>query len=99
MSDSTLYRLVSHLDEPKRYLSLTLDELSIAVLGLMLLVLSSHKLLVCVFALFLFGVLKHLKKGRGPRFLVVLAYWHLPDAVTQMIVPKLPASHKRLWKA
>jgi len=98
MSSPNLYRLVSHLDEPRRYFTLSIDELCVAVFALLFLVVSSQKLLVVAISAGLLGLLRHLKKGRGPRFLVVLAYWHLPRSVMQVVVPKLPASHRRIWK-
>jgi conjugal transfer pilus assembly protein TraL len=97
MSSSIHYRLVKHLDEPQRFLSLTIDEVVIAVLGLMLLVATSHKFLSGLFCLGLYSGLKYLKQGESPRFLLVLVYWHVPKEVSQMIVTKLPASHYRIW--
>ncbi|MDF1684502.1 MAG: type IV conjugative transfer system protein TraL [Legionellaceae bacterium] len=99
MSRTNLYRLVSHLDEPRRYFTLSLDELCVAVFAVLFLVLSNQKVLVMVLGAGVLALLRHLKKGRGPRFLVVLAYWHLPRSVMQVITPKLPASHRRIWKA
>lgn len=56
-----LYQVVSHLDEPKRYISLTIDELCIVILGLMLLTTSNHKLLVGILSLVIYSFLKYLK--------------------------------------
>lgn len=99
MHNPTLYRVISHLDAPKRYMSLTLDELLVALLGLMLLVASNHKILVGCLCFGLYGILKVLKQGHGPRYLLVLLYWHMPRAVTQLIVSHLPASCRRVWRA
>ena len=99
MNHPTLYRMVSHLDEPRRYVSLTLDELLVVLLGLMLLVASNHKLLVGGLCFGLCGILKVLKRGHGPRYLLVLLYWHMPSSVTQLIVSYLPASCRRVWRA
>ena len=99
MSRANLYRLVSHLDEPRRYFTLSLDELCVAVFAVLFLVLSNQKILVVVLGAGALAFLRHIKKGKGPRFLVVLAYWYLPRSVMQVIVPKLPASHRRIWKA
>jgi len=97
MTNPILYHVVSHLDAPKRYFTLTVDELVVAGLSLMLLVTANHKLVVGVLGFFLYGCLKYLKQGRGPRFLVVLAYWYLPASATSLILPNLPASHLRVW--
>ena len=99
MSCLAPYRLVSHLDEPKRILTLTMDELAVVGLSLMLLVVSNHKLIVITLGLLLFAVLRGLKQGRGPRHLLVLIYWHLPFWVGQLFVSHLPPSHARVWIA
>lgn len=94
----SFYKVVSHLDEPKRYISLTIDELCIVVLGLMLLTTSNHKFLVGILSLVIYSFLKYLKKGHGPRFLLIQIYWHMPDMIAKLIVPKLPKSYYRLWR-
>lgn len=97
MSNFNLYQVISHLDEPKRYFTLTLDEVMIAGLTLLLLVISNRKLVVTMLGLLLYSALRMLKKGQGPRFLLVLAYWQLPKPITQLFVPTLPASYQRVW--
>lgn len=99
MTTPSLYRVVSHLDEPTRYLTLTIDEMVVACISILLLVVSNHKVAACLLGLFLCACLKQLKKGRGPRFLVVLAYWYLPASVTRLFLPNLPPSHFRVWVA
>ena len=97
--DAMNYQFLSHIDAPKRVLTLTMDELFIAALGFMLLVISNHKVMVSLFGLCALTCLRGLKKGQGPKALLVLAYWHLPKGVTQFFLPKLPSSHYRLWLA
>lgn len=99
MENPTIYTMLTLLDEPRRHLSLTIDELVVAGSGLLLLVCSSQKIMVSVVGSLLFESFRRLKKGGGPRVLLVLAYWHLPHALTQLIVPTLPASHRRVWIA
>lgn len=98
MSD-TRYQFLRHIDAPKRVMTLTMDELVVAGIGMFLLVVSSQKILVALFSLGLFSVLKFIKRGEGPRQLLVLAYWYLPHEITKFFLPKLPASHLRLWVA
>lgn len=93
------YRFLSHIDAPKRILTLTLDELVIAIIGFMLLVISNQKILVSVLSFGLLAGCRYLKKGAGPKALLVLAYWYLPKTVTQFFLPRLPASHYRVWLA
>ena len=94
-----LYSFLNHIDAPKRYFSLTIDELLVAGLGLTLLVISNHKVLVALFAFGLVAILRHLKKGAHPRVLLVLAYWALPHGVSRCFLPQLPPSYQRLWVA
>lgn len=91
------YQFLNHIDAPKRILTLTLDELAVASLGFMLLVIANQKILVSLFSFGLLGGLRLLKKGEGPKALLVLAYWYLPSRLTQFFLPKLPASHHRVW--
>lgn len=59
------YQFLNHIDAPKRILTLTLDELVVAGLGFMLLIISNQKVLVSVFGFSLLSGLRYLKKGRA----------------------------------
>lgn len=98
MSDIN-YRFLSKIDAPKRFLTLTLDELVVAITGLLLLIICNQKILVMIFGLTLLSGLRYLKKGEGPKALLILAYWHLPHAFTRFFLPRLPASYHRVWVA
>lgn len=91
------YQFLNYIDAPKRILTLTYDELAVASLGFMLLIVANQKILVSLFGFGLLGGLRILKKGEGPRVLLVLAYWYLPSQLTQFFLPRLPASHHRVW--
>ncbi|HAT2150926.1 TPA: type IV conjugative transfer system protein TraL [Legionella pneumophila] len=93
------YQFLSHIDAPKRILTLTLDELVVAGLGFMLLIISNQKFLVSLFGLGLLSSLRYLKKGDGPKSLLVLVYWHFPSGLTQFFLPQLPLSHHRVYVA
>lgn len=93
------YQFLNHIDAPKRILTLTFDELAVAVCGLIFLVISNQKILVVLFSFGLFTGLRILKKGEGPRVLLVLAYWYLPHGLTKFFLPSLPASHHRVYVA
>lgn len=99
MSSPVFYRFFNSLDKPKRYFSLTMDELVVACLSLMLLIVSSQRILVAIAGFGLVTLLRRLKKNAGPKALLVLAYWYLPKTITQFFLPKLPASHCRIWVA
>jgi conjugal transfer pilus assembly protein TraL len=99
MNSPTVYRVINHLDEPLRFLTLTLDELVIASVSLLLLIVSNHKITVAILSALLFSSLRVLKRGYGPRFLLFLAYKRLPSFVTSWFLLSIPASHWRVWKA
>ncbi|WP_244944214.1 type IV conjugative transfer system protein TraL, partial [Legionella bozemanae] len=93
------YQFLNHIDAPKRILTLTMDELVGAGIGFMLLIISNQKVWVSLFGFSLLSGLRYLKKGEGPKALLVLAYWYLPSMVTQFFLPKLPLSHHRVYVA
>ncbi|HFC9843810.1 TPA: type IV conjugative transfer system protein TraL [Legionella pneumophila] len=93
------YQFLNHIDAPKRVLTLTMDELVMTTLSFILLILSNQKVLVSMLGLGLLSGLRHLKKGEGPKALLVLAYWYLPSYITQFFLPKLPLSHHRVYVA
>ncbi|WP_131784075.1 type IV conjugative transfer system protein TraL [Legionella gresilensis] len=93
------YQFLNHIDAPKRVLTLTIDELIVAGLGFMLLIVANQKVLVSLFGLGLLSGLRYLKKGEGPKVLLVLAYWYLPSGFTQFFLPQLPLSHHRVYVA
>ncbi|WP_419421627.1 type IV conjugative transfer system protein TraL (plasmid) [Legionella sp. D16C41] len=97
MALNTDYRILAHLDHPRRYFGLTVDELSIALAAALFIALCSQKVMVILSSFLLVAGLKRLKKNQGPRFLLVLAYWYLPHALTRFILPKLPDSASRYW--
>ena len=99
MSTDYRYQFLSHLDAPKRYLTLTIDELLVAVTSLILLTASDQKIMVSVVSFGLVSCLRAGKKGAGPKALLVLAYWYLPHSLTRFFLPQLPASHHRVWVA
>jgi conjugal transfer pilus assembly protein TraL len=99
MSDAVMFRFLTELDKPKRYLGFTADEVIIAGFVFLLLAICNQKIVVGITGYILFCVLRYLKKGDSPRALLVLAYWYLPNTFTQFFLPKLPASHYRVWVA
>jgi len=97
MASNTDDRILAHLDHPRRYFGLTVDELAIALTAALFIALSSQKVIVILSAFLLVAGLKRLKKNQGPRFLLVLAYWYLPHGLTRFILPRLPDSANRYW--
>ncbi len=99
MTNPNCYRLFTNLDAPKRFLSLTVDELVVAIIGFSMLSLTNYKVLSALLGLSLIFILRVLKRGNSPKVLLIMAYWHLPHALTRFFLPKLPASYIRLYVA
>lgn len=93
------YQFLSHIDAPKRILTLTVDECVVAGLGFMLLIVANQKVFVSLLGLGMLSGLRFLKKGEGPKALLVLAYWYLPSGVTKFFLPQFPCSHHRIYLA
>lgn len=96
---NAIYQFLNHIDAPKRILTLTMDELVVVITSLVLLILSNQKIVVSLLSVGLFTVLRYLKKGEGPKGLLILAYWYLPSGFTQFFLPQLPSSHHRVYVA
>ena len=94
-----LYKFLGNLDAPKRYLSLTIDELIIAIIGFTLLAMTNHKIISSIICLLSLSTLRFLKKGAHPKILLVFIYWYFPHGLTKFLLPQLPASYKRVWIA
>lgn len=98
MRDRNIHTISSHLSHPKRFIGLTVDEAVVAIIGALFLALSSQKTIVIMIFMSIVYGLRKMKKNRGPRFLIVLIYWHLPHAITRCVLPRLPDSALRFWK-
>lgn len=99
MHTPSFYRFLNHIDSPKRLLTFTLDEVTVFIVSLLLLILVNQKIPLVLLSFSWLTLLRRLKKGAGPKSLLVLAYWYLPYSVMQLFLPQLPASHHRLWLA
>lgn len=93
------YQFLNYIDAPKRYLTLTVDELIVASISLLMFAFLSQRILVSILGFSLVSGLRAIKKGQGPKALLVLAYWYFPHAITQFFLPKLPKSYYRVWVA
>lgn len=98
MSHENKYFICKKLDEPKRYVGLTIDEfIPIVSINIICFLLGN---LVAGFALsaVVWLLLKHFKKGQGPCWLLNLLYWHLPLHKLQgLLFVKTPPSSNRHW--
>jgi conjugal transfer pilus assembly protein TraL len=98
MSHENKYFICKKLDEPKRYVGLTVDEfVPIAIINIGCFILNS---LVTGFALSIvvWLLLKHFKKGQGPGWFLNLLYWHLPlHHLRGLLFVKTPPASARHW--
>jgi conjugal transfer pilus assembly protein TraL len=102
MRDEALYQVRHHLSSPFRLFSLTIDELVVILIALVTFFFIDSILakgILVVASIGLVSILRFIKKGRGPKMLVVYLYWYLPSFITQFFMSKMPASYKRIWKA
>ncbi len=102
MRDEALYQVRHHLSSPFRILSLTIDELVVIISALATFFFIDGivaKGLLVAGSIGLVSVLRFIKRGRGPKMIVVYLYWYLPSFITQFFMSKMPASYKRIWKA
>lgn len=90
---SNKYFICKKIDEPRRFVGLTLDEIvpivTISVLGFIL----GSMITGFVSAGIVWGLIRHFKKGQGTGWLLSLLYWHLPLP----LFSKTPASAARHW--
>lgn len=97
MNDESLYLILRHLDEPKRYLGLTLDDCFIGGITIVLIMLTSSKLMLILVGMGIREWVRRLKKGNPPNYLFLLMYWYLPHGFSRFFIRELPASHQRYW--
>ena len=98
MSDDNKYYICKKIDEPKRYVGLTLDEFIpiIGISGICFLLGS----LVTGFGLaaVVWLVIRHFKKGQGLGWFLNLLYWRLPlQYLGGVLFSKTPPSSARHW--
>lgn len=98
MSNENKYFICKRIDEPKRYIGLTIDEIVpiIAISGICFFFgsLATGFVLAGV----VWCVIRHFKKGQGTGWLLSLLYWHLPLHYLQGILfVKTPPSSARHW--
>lgn len=91
-AQNDIYTVSRRLNEPKRYIGCTIDELVPAVIALMLGMASSSLLLSASFAAFWIISLKRLKKRYGMSFLSVVIFWKTDKYLSQSIFKKTPPS-------
>lgn len=98
MSNQAKYFICKKIDEPKRYVGLTLDEfIPIAIITTLSFFFGSL-LTGFVLAGMVWFAIKHLKKGQGAGWFLNLLYWHLPLHYFQgMFFTKTPPSSDRHW--
>jgi type IV conjugative transfer system protein TraL len=96
MSDP-MFNFLRYLDEPKRIMGLTMDDCIIGGLGIFLAVVGRHPILIGLLSFGIRTIVKRLKKGQTPNYLIELMYWYLPHQISRIFLKSLPASYKRYW--
>ena len=98
MSNENKYYICKKIDEPKRYVGLTLDEFIpiVAITGICFLLGS----LITGFGLAgaAWFTIRHFKKGQGIGWFLNLLYWHLPlHYLGGVLFVKTPPASARHW--
>lgn len=96
-TESDFYSVCRFLNEPKRYVGCTKDELFPA-LGILLLGMITGYLFcsMAISAIWIFGV-KYLKRRYGSAFLLVGVYWYTSSAISNKVFNQTPPSELSYW--
>lgn len=98
MGHENKYYICKKIDEPKRYVGLTLDEFIPTVAITALCFFLGSLLTGVVLAGVVWITIKHFKKGQGQGWFLNLLYWHLPlHYLRRILFVKTPASSERHW--
>lgn len=91
------YQIYKYLDEEKRIVGLTIDEVIPVGFVLIMAFLLKILLLGILMAAALFSLVRHLKKNRGRCALLSVIYWNTNETVGKMIFHSFPPASKRYW--
>ena len=98
MSNEHKYYICKKIDEPKRYVGLTIDEFVPIATIVSLCFFFGSLLTGFVLAGIVWLAIRHFKKGQGPSWFLNLLYWYLPTQHLQGILfVKTPPSSLRHW--
>ena len=98
MSNEHKYYICKKIDEPKRYVGLTIDEFVPIVVITSLCFLFGSLITGFVLSGIVWFTIKYFKKGQGPSWFLNLLYWYLPLHHLQGILfVKTPSSSLRHW--
>lgn len=91
------YQIYKYLDEEKRIVGLTIDEVIPIGLALMIAFLMKVLLIGILMAAAIFSLVRRLKKNRGRCALLSVIYWNGNESVGKMIFHSFPPAVKRYW--
>jgi len=98
MSNENKYFICKKIDEPKKYIGLTIDEFVPIIVITGLCFFFGSLLTGFVLAGVVWFVIRHFKKGQGTGWFLNLLYWHLPLHYLQgVLFIKTPPSSARHW--
>ncbi|MTC74215.1 type IV conjugative transfer system protein TraL [Providencia sp. wls1919] len=96
-SELKKYYFPKTLREEDRWFGLPVDEFVPVLISIGWGLWAGKHLIALVAAVFFFFAIRHLKKGRGSKWLRDLLYWYLPTMYLQGIFKKIPHSCFRQW--
>lgn len=96
--DTAKFTIMQKIDDPKRYMGLTIDELVPILLCTFLGWNTLGPLYGFSAATLAWIGIRYLKKGRGLGWLIGLLYWHLPTSILKgVLFKKTPDASNRHW--
>ena len=98
MAHEHKYYICKRIDEPKRYVGLTLDEFIPVVVITGICFFFGSLLVGFALAGSVWFAIRHFKQGQGTGWFLNLLYWYLPlHYLGRVLYIKTPASSQRHW--
>ncbi len=95
------YDFYQRLGESKKVFNIPVVEFFFGVGIFFFLMLKGHLLFGILLSISFLVLLGIIKQGKGPKWLIVLSYWYLPDFVLPLCFFKVlsvtPLSYQRVW--
>lgn len=91
------YSFPETINQQGRWFGLPLDELVVIAVPVAFGIVYNMTGVLSILAVFLWWVIRRLKKGQGSYWLINLCYWYLPNLLFNYAFKKLPDSGNRHW--
>ena len=92
-----MFKVCRFINEPKRYLGCTKDEIIPAMLIMMMGVSTNILLFALIGSACWIGGVKYLKRRFGMAFLMVFWYWNTSKTLSRLAFKNTPPSENKYW--